>query len=91
MPRQRDLLRALVTLMKTLAAAYGITISATNVRPEVVQPPKSMPQTLKLKGPAPQFHKEISPLSVRKRTLSKAPKSTRMEGVERMVCKHAVN
>ena len=63
MPRQRDLLRALVTLMKTLAAAYGITISATNVRPEVVQPPKSMPQTLKLKGPAPQFHKEISPLS----------------------------
>ena len=34
-----------------------------HVRPEVVQPPKSMPQTLKLNGPAPQFHKEINPLS----------------------------
>ena len=34
-----------------------------NVRPEVVQRPKSMPQTLKLNGPAPQFHKEINPLS----------------------------
>ena len=35
----------------------------SNVRPEVVERPQSVPQTLKLNGPAPQFHNEIDPLS----------------------------
>ena len=78
MLKHRDLLRALVVLMKALAAAYGITIPATNVKTasgeqiknhtpnwstKCVERPKSMPQTLKLNGPAPQFHNEINPLS----------------------------
>ena len=41
---------------------FGLKL-LNNGRPEVVQLPKSIPQTLQLNGPAPQFHKEISPLS----------------------------
>ena len=61
MPRQRDLLRALVTLMKTLAAAYGIVVATNSFRTE-----KCVPRgrsASKIYAPDPQTEWPSPPIS----------------------------